>query len=173
MTLHAPWAAIPAPDPAAVAAAPPAVAALFGPAAARFGGVIAATRGLHPHRAIPAILSMYPAARVVVATRNRDAVREWVDRLRRAGLPQPVGTVRSLMGRWTAEPKILVASLDNLGHCQREDFDLVVVPDARPLLGVMPARGAGQVGTAADPRLRPAPAVGRAGLRVCAAGYRI
>ena len=125
----------PQPDRAAIPLMPPSpIRQLIETQRVIVGGLIRTDR---PEDMIPDLLRIYPHCRIILAVKNRREISAWLSRLQSVPippLPQRVCTVRDLHSHfWGSNPKVLVTSFEHLDHCRKEDFNLVIVPDATRL----------------------------------------
>ncbi|MDB5312702.1 MAG: hypothetical protein JWO38_6904 [Gemmataceae bacterium] len=90
---------------------------------------------MRTHTASSPISSALTRGRVVIALPNRDRIRSWAGRLRAAGLGRPVVTGTEHF-ECRGGPFVAVTSLHWLDHFQPGLADVVILPDASPLLGV-------------------------------------
>ncbi|HEX4609387.1 MAG TPA: hypothetical protein VH092_14415 [Urbifossiella sp.] len=107
----------------------------LGRPAARVGGLLRLPSGENPASLAAGLIRAYPGRSVLVAGRNRGHASRLIDDLCRTGVGRPVISGRDYVARTPGGPKIVVTSLQHLDQAQPHDFDLVVVPDARPLAG--------------------------------------
>lgn len=100
------------------------------------GGLIRYAAGVEPRAVVPRLIAASRPQQVMVATPNRRKMKNWVEILLRAELGRPVIDGLTYARTTPGGPKVVVASFEHLNWIQGADFDLVVVPDARPLRAV-------------------------------------
>jgi len=122
------------PDTEALGAIRDPIRSVMAHPSSHFGGVIPIIPEARPERVIPDLLKLYPRSRAVVAVCSNREVSVWETRLAAAGLRQEVTNIRKLSrGVWLGTPKVLVTTYHWLDRCRRDDFNLVIVPDAAAL----------------------------------------